>query len=156
MGPAAGFDLRYARIGAAAFALARRICDDAALAADVVARAFASSGDEPEGAVGDGLLLRRVRGLACEAARPEAREARTAGAPPAALAGLTAPQWQVLELIALRGVAVRGAAEVLRLPEATVLAHLRDAVRLAGSLLSAGGAREADDHAQAPRVALLR
>ena len=156
MGPAAGLDLRYARIGAAAFALARRICDDDAVAADVVERAFAGSCDEPEGAVGDGLLLRRVRCLACEAARPEAREARTTGAPPEALAGLTATQWQVLELIALRGVAVRSAAELLRLPEATVLAHLRDALRLAGSRLSAGGEREADDHAQAPRLALLR
>lgn len=156
MGPTAGLDLRYARIGAAAYALARRICDDAAVAADVVEQAFATSGDEPEGAVGDGLLLRRVRTLACEAARPEAREASATGAPPKALVGLTATQWQVLELIALRGVAVRSAAELLRLPEATVLEQLRDALRLAGSLLSAGRAREADDHAQAPRVALLR
>jgi len=156
MGPAAGLDLRYARIGAAAYALARRICDDASVAADVVEQAFATSGDEPEGAVGDGLLLRRVRTLACAAARPEARDPSATGAPPKALAGLTSTQWQVLELIALRGVAVRSAAELLRLPEATALAHLRDAVRLAGSLLSAGRAREADDHAQAPRLALLR
>ena len=155
-GPAAGLDLRYARIGAAAFALARRICGDAAIAADVVEQAFARCGDDPEGAVGDGLVLRRVRALACSASGPAARAARPAGVPPQALSGLTPLQWQVLELIALRGAAVRSAAELLRLPEATVLAHLRDALRVAGSLLSPGRARQADDHAHAPRVALLR
>lgn len=153
-GHAAGLDLRYARIGAAAFALARRICGDAAVAADVVEQAFATSDDEADGAVGDGLLLRRVRSLACSARRPGARATRRTVQPPA-LSGLTALQWQVLELVALRGSAVCAAAELLRLPEATVLAHLRDALRLAGSLLSARGARQADDHPHAPRVALL-
>jgi hypothetical protein len=153
-GPAAGLDLRYARIGAAAFALARRICGDMAVAAGVVEQAFATSGDEAGGAVGDGLLLRRVRALAWAARRPAAREARALAQPPA-LSGLTALQWQVLELVALRGAAVRVAAEQLGLPEAVVLAQLHDGLRRAGSLLSVAGAREADDHSQTPRLALL-
>jgi DNA-directed RNA polymerase specialized sigma24 family protein len=155
-GPAAGLDQRYARIGAAAFALARRICGNSAVAADVVEQAFASAGGEAEGAVGDGLLLRRVRALACGARGPAQRGARAAtGAPPPALSELTAPQWQVLELIALRGASASAAAGQLGLPEATVIARLHDALQVAGSLLSAGCAREPDDHPQAPRLALL-
>lgn len=153
-GPAAGLEQRYARIGAAAFALARRICGDSAVAADVVERAFASAGDEAEGAVGDGLVLRRVRALACRAGRPEGRAARPAAVPPA-LSGLSAAHWQVLELIAVRGASVRAAAEQLGLPEAVVIAHLHDALQAAGSLLSAGCAREPDDHPQPSRLALL-
>jgi DNA-directed RNA polymerase specialized sigma24 family protein len=152
--PAAGLDARYARIGRAAFALARRICGDDAAAADVVEQAFASAGDGPEGAVGDGLLLRRVRDLACDRLRRVPLAPVALSDPPRELAELPAVQWRVLDLVALRGATVREAAVRLRLPEEAVLAHLRDGLRLTGQLLS--GARETDDHTDSPRLALLR
>ena len=73
--------------------------------------------------------------------------------PPRALAELPAAHWRVLDLVALRGATVREAAARLRLSEDAVLAHLRDGLRLTGALLS--GAGQADDHADAPRLALL-
>lgn len=152
-GPAVGLDLRYARLGRAAYALARRICGDDATAVEVVERALAG-GDEPEGAVGDGLVLRRVRSLACERRqRPPAGPAALA-APPAELTALSVAQWRVLDLVALRGASVREAATRLQLPEATVLAHLHEGLMRAGALLS--GERKTHDDADAPRLALLR
>jgi hypothetical protein len=120
----------------------------------VVEQAFANGGHEPSGAVGDGLLLRRVRHLAC-ARRGRAQVGPAAlGMPPRELGALPVAQWRVLDLVALRGVSVREAATRLQLPEATVLAHLHDGLRQAGALLS--GERQPDDHADAPRLALLR
>jgi DNA-directed RNA polymerase specialized sigma24 family protein len=153
-GPAAGLDARYARIGRAAFALARRICGDGAVAADVVEQAFASCGDGPDGGVGDGLLLRRVRDLACDRLRRAPLAPVALSDPPRELAELPAAHWRVLDLVALRGATVREAATRLRLTEDAVLAHLRDGLRQTGALLS--GAGETDDHADSPRLALLR
>jgi DNA-directed RNA polymerase specialized sigma24 family protein len=153
-GPAAGLDARYARIGRAAFALARRICGDDAAAADVVEQAFARCGDGPDGGVGDGLLLRRVRDLACDRLWRLPVAPVALSDPPPALADLPALQWRVLDLVALRGATVRQAAARLRLSEDAVLAHLRNGLRMTGELLS--GAGETDDHADAPRLALLR
>jgi DNA-directed RNA polymerase specialized sigma24 family protein len=154
MGPAAGLDSRYARVGRAAFALARRICGDDAIAADVVEEAFASSGHGPEGGVGDGLLLRRVRDLACDRRIRVHRGPIALSASPPALAELPRVQWRVLDLVALRGATVREAAARLGVPEDDVLAHLRDGLRLAGALLSGTG--ETDGHADSARLALLR
>jgi hypothetical protein len=151
LGPAAGPEVRYERVGRAAFALAHRICADEEVAAAIVERAFAGSGDLPAGAVGDGLLLRRVRELACER---RAGGALAASAPPGALAELSREHWRVLDLVALRGAGVCETALRLQLPEEAVLTLLHDGLRLAGGLLS--GARQADDHAQPPRLALLR
>jgi hypothetical protein len=153
-GPAAGLDVRYARIGRAAFALARRICGDDAAAAAVVEQAFARGG-EPEGAVGDGLVLRRVRQLACARRRRPATGPAAVGTPPAELAALPVAQWRVLDLVALRGASVREAALRLQLPEATVLAHLHDGLRSAGVLIS-GPERQSHGDASPPRLALLR
>jgi DNA-binding NarL/FixJ family response regulator len=150
-GPPVGLDLRYARIGRAAFALARRICGDDATAVEVVEQALASGGDEPAGAVGDGLVLRRVRRLACERRRPVGPAAL--GAPPSELSALPLAQWRVLDLVALRGASVREAAGRLQLPEATVLTHLHEGLQRAGALLS--GERQPYDNADAPRLALL-
>ena len=151
-GPAAGPDVRYARMGRATFALARRICGDDAVAADVVAQAFAAS-PGPEGAVGDGLLLRRVRELACARRRRPPFGPVALSSPPPALAALAQAHWSVLDLVALRGAGVREAAARLQLSEEVVLTHLREALRLTRELLS--GAGEPDDHADAPRLALL-
>jgi predicted DNA-binding protein (UPF0251 family) len=151
-GPAAGPDARYARMGRAAFALARRICGDDAVAAAVVEQAFLA--DEPESAVGDGLVLRRVRHLACARRRRAEAGPAAVGRPPRELAALPVAQWRVLDLVALRGASVREAAARLQLPEETVLAHLHEALKQAGALLS--GERQADDHTDAPRLALLR
>jgi DNA-directed RNA polymerase specialized sigma24 family protein len=151
LGPAAGLDARYARIGRAAFALARRICGDDDVAAAVVERAFADS--EPEGAVGDGLVLRRVRQLACARRRRAQAGPVAIGAPPAGLRALPNAQWRVLDLVALRGASVREAATRLQMSEETVLAHLHGGLRGAGLLLS--GERQADDQPDAPRLALL-
>jgi DNA-directed RNA polymerase specialized sigma24 family protein len=151
---AAGVDARYERIGRAAFALARRICGDDALAAAAVEQAFASGGHEPAGPVGDGLVLRHVRHLACARRRRAQVGPPAACRPPRELAALPLAQWRALELVALRGASVREAAVRLQLPEATVLAHLHDGLRQAAALLSRE--REPDDYAQAPRVALLR
>lgn len=152
--PAASLDLRYTRIGRAAFALARRICGEDATAAAIVEQAFASSGDEPEGAVGDGLVLRRVRELACMRRRPATTAWTALGTPPPALKDMPLAHWRVLDLVALRGATVREAATRLQLPESTVLAHLHDGLRGAGSLLS--GERQPHDYAEPPRLALLR
>ena len=73
--------------------------------------------------------------------------------PPAALDVLSAAQWRVLDLVALRGAGVREAALRLRMSEDAVLAHLRDGLRLTGRVLGAG---ETGDDADAPRLALLR
>ena len=151
LGPGAGLEVRYERVGRAAFALARRICADGEVAAALVERAFATCGDLPAGAAGDGLLLRRVRELACEH-RPAGPVA--ASAPPRPLAELSREHWSVLDLVVLRGAGVREAAVRLQLPEDVVLALLHDGLRRAGALLSR--ARQADDHAQPPRLALLR
>jgi hypothetical protein len=151
LGPAAGPEVRYERVGRAAFALARRICGNGELAAAIVERAFASSGDLPAGAAGDGLLLRRVRELACER---RAGGPLAASAPPRPLAELSREHWRVLDLIALHGAGVRETALRLQLPEEVVLTLLHDGLHCAGGLLS--GARQADDYAQPPRVALLR
>jgi hypothetical protein len=153
-GPSAGLDVRYARIGRAAFALARRVCGDDAVAADVVEQAFASSEAMPAGAVGDGLLLRRVRDLACGRRKHAPVGPVALSTPPPALAALSPLQWRVLDLVALRGAGMREAAARLLMPEDEVLAHLRDGLRLAGALLS--GAGETDDNADSPRLALLR
>jgi DNA-binding NarL/FixJ family response regulator len=152
LGPAAGPDARYARVGRAAFALARRICADDAVAAAVVEQAFLA--DEPESAVGDGLVLRRVRQLACARRRRAEAGPAAVGKPPRELEALPVTQWRVLDLVALRGASVREAAARLQLPEEAVLAHLHDALRQTGALLS--GERQPDDHADAPRFALLR
>jgi len=152
--PAAGLDARYARTGRAAFALARRICGDDAAAAEVVEQAFASSGNEPEGPVGDGLLLRRVRRLACTRRKRPPLGPTAVGTPPPELTALPAAQWRVLDLVALRGASVREAAVRLQLPEATVLAHLHHALQGAGGVLL--GERKPHGHADAARVALLR
>jgi DNA-directed RNA polymerase specialized sigma24 family protein len=153
-GPAAGLEQRYTRIGCAAFALARRICGEDAVAADIVEQALMSGAGDPEGAVGDGLALRRVRELACARRRP-AKAARTAiGTPPQGLRDLPLAQWRVLDLVALRGATVREAAIRLQLPEASVLTHLHDGLRGAGARLS--GERQPHAHADAPRLALLR
>jgi DNA-directed RNA polymerase specialized sigma24 family protein len=153
-GPAAGLDQRYARVGRACFALARRICGDDVVAAEVVEQAFASGGDEPAGPVGDGLLLRRVRHFACARRRRAQIGPAALGTPPPELCALPVAQWRVLDLVALRGASVREAAARLQLPETTVLAHLHDGLQAAGALLS--GERQPDDHADAPRLALLR
>jgi RNA polymerase sigma-70 factor (ECF subfamily) len=154
LGPAAGLDARYARIGRAAFALARRICGDDALAAAVVEQAFANGSHEPGGSVGDGLVLRHVRHLACARRRRAQVGPAAVGTPPRELEALPVAQWRVLDLVALRGASVREAAVRLQLPEETVLVHLHDALRQAGALLSRE--RQADDHAHPPRLALLR
>jgi hypothetical protein len=152
LGPAARLDARYARMGCAAFALARRICGDDAVAASVVEQAFIA--DEPDGAVGDGLVLRRVRHLACARRRRAEGGPAAVGKPPRELGALPVTQWRVLDLVALRGASVREAAARLQLPEETVLAHLHEGLQQAGALLS--GERQPDDHADAPRLALLR
>jgi DNA-directed RNA polymerase specialized sigma24 family protein len=152
--PAAGREMRYDRVGRAAFALARRICGDGALAADVVERAFASPAALPEGAAGDGLLLRRVRELACDSRGRRPGELVAVSTPPPALASLSAVHWHVLDLVALQGEGVREAAVRLRLPEDTVLTLLHEALRTTGALLS--GAGQPDGHADSARVALLR
>jgi hypothetical protein len=152
-GPAAGLDQRYTRIGCAAFALARRICGDAAAAAEVVEQALTGC-DAPDGPVGDGLVLRRVRQLACERRRRPLQGANALGVPPAKLHALPAAQWRVLDLVALRGASVREAAIRLQLPEATVLQHLHDGLHGSGALLS--GERQPDRHPDTPRLALLR
>jgi hypothetical protein len=154
LGSAAGLDARYARMGCAAYALARRICGDDAVAVAVVEQAFVSGGDEPEGAVGDGLTLRRVRHLACARRRRAQAGPAAVGKPPRELGALPVTQWRVLDLVALRGASVREAAVRLQMPEETVLAHLHEALQQAGALLS--GERQPDDHADAPRLALLR
>jgi DNA-directed RNA polymerase specialized sigma24 family protein len=152
-GPAAGLDMRYARLGRAAFSLARRICGDDAGAAAAVEQAFAGCG-ESDDATGDGLVLRRVRQLA-RAQRRRGPDAPAAlDVPPAALAALPATQWHVLDLVALRGASVSEAATHLQLPEATVLAHLHAGLQGTSALLS--GRRQPDDHAEPPRFALLR
>ena len=148
-----GLDARYARVGRAAFTLARRICGDEATASDVIERAFVGSAGMPEGAVGDGLLLRHVRALACDCRRRPPAGPVALSSPPRALAGLPWEHWRVLDLVALRGAGIGEAAARLGLPEDAVLAHLRDGLRLTGELLS--GARETDDHADAARLALL-
>jgi DNA-directed RNA polymerase specialized sigma24 family protein len=152
----AGEAPRYERIGRAAFALARRVCGDDAVAAAVVERAFADVPDAGAGA-GDGLLLRRVRELACTAQVRRLEVQVTPSAAPGQLGALPGVQWRVLDLVALRGVAPREAGARLGLAEAEVLAHLRDGLRTTRALLAAGGsgAREADDDADAPRLALL-
>ncbi|HET6173842.1 MAG TPA: hypothetical protein VFD90_14610 [Gaiellales bacterium] len=153
-GPAAGLDLRYARIGRAAFALARRICGDDAAAATVVEQAFATGAGEREDGAGDGLLLRRVRQLACARRRRVQAAPAALDVPPPELAQLPVLLWQALDLVALRGASVREAAARLQLPEAMVLGHLHDGLREARVLLS--GQRQPDDHADTPRLALLR
>ena len=154
LGPAAGLDARYSRIGRAAFALARRICGDDALAADIVEQAFANGAHEPGGSVGDGLVLRRVRHLACARRRRAQVGPAAVDTPPRELEALPVAQWRVLDLVALRGASVREAAVRMQLPEETVLAHLHDGLRQAAVLLSRE--RQTDDHAHAPRLALLR
>jgi hypothetical protein len=153
-GPAAGLDLRYARVGRAAFALARRICADDAAASEVVEQAFATSPAEPEGAVGDGLLLRRVRDLACGRRRRAASGPVAVSAPPAALAELSSGHWRVLDLVALRGAGIGEAAVRLGMPEDSVLTLLHEGLGLTRELLS--GAGQAGDDADSPRLALLR
>jgi ATP/maltotriose-dependent transcriptional regulator MalT len=152
LGPAAGPDARFARIGCAAFALARRICGDDAVAAAVVEEAFLAQ--DPDSAVGDGLMLRRVRQLACARRRRAQGAATAVGKPPRELEALPVTQWRVLDLVALRGASVREAAARLQLAEETVLAHLHDGLQQAQALLSGEG--QPDDHADAPRLALLR
>jgi hypothetical protein len=144
--------MRYTRIGCAAFALARRVCGDDATAAEVVEQAL-TSGDEPDGGVGDGLVLRRVRQLACARRRPVRAAWIAPGTPPPGLKALPLAQWRVLDLVALRGASVREAAIRLQLPETTVLQHLHDGLQGAGALLS--GERQPHDHAHPPRLALL-
>jgi hypothetical protein len=153
-GHAAGLDARYARVGRAAFALARRICGDDAAAAEVVEQAFACSGSERDGGAGDGLLLRRVRELAGSRRGRLSLGPVALTTPPPELTGLSVAQWRVLDLVALRGAGVREAAVRLRLPEDAVLAHLRDGLRAAGELLRGDG--QPSDDADAPRLALLR
>jgi DNA-directed RNA polymerase specialized sigma24 family protein len=152
-GPAAGLALRYARTGRAAFALARRISGDDATASDVVERAFADSAGVPEGAIGDGLVLRRVRVLACDCRRRSPAGPVAVGSPPPALAGLSGEHWRVLDLVALRGAGIGEASVRLGMSEGAVLAHLRDAVLRTRELLS--GTRETDDHAESAQLALL-
>jgi DNA-directed RNA polymerase specialized sigma24 family protein len=152
LGPAAGPDARYARMGCAAFALARRICGDDAVAAAVVEQAFIE--DQPDGAAGDGLLLRRVRHLACARRRRAQAGPAAVDKPPRELEALPVMQWRVLDLVALRGASVREAAARLQLREETVLVHLHQALQQARALLS--GERQPDDHSDAPRLALLR
>lgn len=151
LGPAAGLDARYARMGCAAFGLARRISGDDAVAAAVVEQAFMEG--ELDGAVGDGLLLRRVRRLACAHRRRTEAGPALVDKPPRELAALPVTQWRVLDLVALRGASVREAAARLQLPEETVLAHLHEALQQTRALLS--GERQPDDHANPPRLALL-
>jgi DNA-directed RNA polymerase specialized sigma24 family protein len=152
-GHAAGLDMRYARIGRAAFSLARRICGDDAAAGTVVEQAFASAG-VVDGAAGDGLLLRRVRQLACAQRRRGHAGPAALDLPPPELAALPVAQWRVLDLVALRGASVREAAAQLQLPEATVLAFLHDGLQRTRALLS--GERQPHGHADPPRLALLR
>ena len=151
--PAAGLDGRYSRVGRAAFALARRICGCDEVAADVVAEAFAGSAGVPAGAVGDGLLLRRVRELACDRTRLPVASVPL-GEPPAALLALPRAHWHVLALVALRGAGVREAASRLQLSEEAILMHLHDAVRMTRELLS--GTWQPDDHPDSAALALLR